>query len=78
MDVFLALSPHLTDEAKLDRMIPYIVDLLHDESALVRASALRTLMQVVSLYPFFDGDQFNTQIAHIGDSHHALECVHLS
>lgn len=48
MDVFLALACHLTDEAKLDRMVPYIVELLHDESALVRAAALRTLMQVVS------------------------------
>ncbi|KAF9450029.1 ARM repeat-containing protein [Macrolepiota fuliginosa MF-IS2] len=49
LDVFLALSCHLTDEAKLDRMVPYIVDLLHDESALVRATALRTLMQVLML-----------------------------
>ncbi|KAF5339043.1 hypothetical protein D9758_014111 [Tetrapyrgos nigripes] len=32
LDVFLALSPHLTDEAKLDRMVPYIVELLHDEA----------------------------------------------
>ncbi|KAF9045254.1 hypothetical protein BJ165DRAFT_1476337 [Panaeolus papilionaceus] len=49
MDVFLALACHLTDEAKLDRMVPYIVELLHDESALVRAAALRTLMQVLML-----------------------------
>ena len=49
LDVFLALSAHLTDEAKLDRMVPYIVDLLHDDAALVRASALRTLMQVLML-----------------------------
>lgn len=48
LDVFLALSCHLTDEAKLDRMVPYIVDLLHDEAAIVRAAGLRTLMQVVS------------------------------
>ena len=48
LDVFLALACHLTDEAKLDRMIPYIVELLHDDSALVRAAALRTLMQAVS------------------------------
>jgi len=34
--VFLALAVHLTDEAKLDRMVPYIVDLLHDEAAVVR------------------------------------------
>ncbi|TFL03877.1 hypothetical protein BDV98DRAFT_525538, partial [Pterulicium gracile] len=49
LDVFLALSPHLTDEAKLDRMVPYIVELLHDDGALVRAAALRTLIQVLML-----------------------------
>ncbi|KAK0451864.1 hypothetical protein EV421DRAFT_1773494 [Armillaria borealis] len=47
LDVFLALSPHLTDEAKLDRMIPYIVDLFHDEAAIVRMAALRTAIQVL-------------------------------
>jgi phosphoinositide-3-kinase regulatory subunit 4 len=49
--VFLALSCRLTDEAKLDRMVPYIVDLLHDDAATVRSAALRTLMQVVGLCP---------------------------
>ncbi|KAF9530534.1 hypothetical protein CPB83DRAFT_905184 [Crepidotus variabilis] len=49
LDVFLALACHLTDEAKLDRMVPYIVELLHDESALVRSAALRTLMQALTL-----------------------------
>ncbi|EAU84150.2 other/VPS15 protein kinase [Coprinopsis cinerea okayama7 len=49
LDVFLALSCHLTDEAKLDRMVPYIVELLHDDSALVRSAALRTLVQVLTL-----------------------------
>ncbi|CAA7269893.1 unnamed protein product [Cyclocybe aegerita] len=49
LDVFLALACHLTDEAKLDRMVPYIVELLHDDSASVRSSALRTLMQVLML-----------------------------
>ncbi|KAF9078567.1 hypothetical protein BDP27DRAFT_1378971 [Rhodocollybia butyracea] len=48
LDVFLALSSHLTDEAKLDRMVPYIVDLLHDESAIVRLAAIRTLVQIVN------------------------------
>lgn len=48
LDVFLALSSHLTDEAKLDRMVPYIIELLHDDAAIVRSSALRTLVQVVS------------------------------
>ncbi|EGO26710.1 hypothetical protein SERLADRAFT_355396 [Serpula lacrymans var. lacrymans S7.9] len=49
LDLFLALACHLTDEAKLDRMVPYIVDLLHDEAAIVRSAALRTLMQVLML-----------------------------
>ncbi|KAI0922943.1 hypothetical protein AcV5_009802 [Taiwanofungus camphoratus] len=49
LDVLLALSSHLTDEAKLDRMVPYVVDLLHDDAAVVRAAALRTLMQVLML-----------------------------
>lgn len=47
LDVFLALSPYLTDEAKLDRMVPYIVDLLHDDAAIVRGAALRSLIQTV-------------------------------
>ena len=48
LDTFLALVVHLTDEAKLDRMVPYIIDLLHDDAASVRVAALRTLIQVVS------------------------------
>ena len=47
LDLLLAISCHLTDEAKLDRSVPYVVDLLQDESAVVRAAALRTLVQVV-------------------------------
>ncbi|KAH0578433.1 hypothetical protein H2248_003581 [Termitomyces sp. 'cryptogamus'] len=49
LDVFLALACHLTDEAKLDRIVPYIIELLHDEAATVRSAALRTLMQVLML-----------------------------
>ncbi|TFY67174.1 hypothetical protein EVJ58_g1791 [Rhodofomes roseus] len=49
LDVLLALSPYLTDEAKLDRMVPYVVDLLHDDAAIVRAAAMRTLMQILML-----------------------------
>ncbi|CAK5279344.1 unnamed protein product [Mycena citricolor] len=49
LDVFLALAPHLTDEAKLDRMLPYIVELLHDESALVRSASVRTMIQVLMM-----------------------------
>lgn len=48
---------HLTDEAKLDRLVPYIVDLLRDDAAVVRAAALRTLLQAVSTFikNFYNG-----------------------
>ncbi|KAF7292927.1 hypothetical protein MIND_01191800 [Mycena indigotica] len=49
LDVFLALASHLTDEAKLDRMLPYIVELLHDDSATVRSAAMRTMVQVLMM-----------------------------
>ncbi|KIP05625.1 hypothetical protein PHLGIDRAFT_128766 [Phlebiopsis gigantea 11061_1 CR5-6] len=49
LDVCLALAPLLTDEAKLDRMVPYIVELLHDDASSVRAAAVRTLMQILML-----------------------------
>lgn len=48
LDLLLALSCHLTDEAKLDRLVPYVVDVLHDEAPSVRGAAIRTLVQVVS------------------------------
>ncbi|KAF9516566.1 hypothetical protein BS47DRAFT_1371689 [Hydnum rufescens UP504] len=49
LDLLLALAPFLTDESKLDRLVPYVVDLLKDDVAIVRASAIRTLTQVVML-----------------------------
>ncbi|KZV87785.1 ARM repeat-containing protein [Exidia glandulosa HHB12029] len=49
LDTLLALSSHLTDEAKLDRLVPYVIDLLHDDAAIVRAAALRTVVQVLML-----------------------------
>ncbi|KAI0080417.1 hypothetical protein K474DRAFT_1589825 [Panus rudis PR-1116 ss-1] len=49
LDVFLALAPHLTDEAKLDRMVPYIVELLNDDSPSVRSAAVRTLLQILMM-----------------------------
>lgn len=47
LDLMLFLSCYLTDEAKLDRLIPYVVDLLHDDAAVVRAAAVRAILQVV-------------------------------
>ncbi|KEP55073.1 phosphoinositide 3-kinase regulatory subunit 4 [Rhizoctonia solani 123E] len=49
LDLLLALAVHLTDEAKLDRLIPYVIDLLHDEAAVVRSASIRTLTQVLML-----------------------------
>jgi phosphoinositide-3-kinase regulatory subunit 4 len=48
LDILLALSEHLADDVKLDRLVPYVISLLSDDTALVRASALKTLTQVVS------------------------------
>jgi phosphoinositide-3-kinase regulatory subunit 4 len=47
LDILLAISQYLTDEAKLDRLIPYVVDLTQDDAASVRAAALCTILQVV-------------------------------
>ncbi|KAF9259304.1 ARM repeat-containing protein [Marasmius fiardii PR-910] len=49
LDLYLALCPHLTDEAKLDRVVPHIVELLYDEAPPVRMAAIRTLVQVLTL-----------------------------
>lgn len=51
-DILLALSERISDESKLDRVLPYLITLLNDEVAIVRASALRTLTQLVSLSVF--------------------------
>lgn len=47
-DTMLALSERISDEAKLDRVLPYLVTLLGDEVAIVRAAALRTVTQLVN------------------------------
>ncbi|CCO36045.1 phosphoinositide-3-kinase, regulatory subunit 4,p150 [Rhizoctonia solani AG-1 IB] len=49
LDLLLALAVYLTDEAKLDRLTPYVIDLLHDEAAVVRSAGIRTLTQVLML-----------------------------
>lgn len=77
LDVFLALSPHLTDEAKLDRMIPYIVDLFHDEAAIVRMAALRTAIQVVSLILVSNKNTVKPLSADGRYYHHSVQRCHL-
>ncbi|KAI8391462.1 uncharacterized protein BYT42DRAFT_602293 [Radiomyces spectabilis] len=49
LDILLALSEHLPDDVKLDRLLPYLMTLLTDESSLVRASAIKTLTQVLCM-----------------------------
>lgn len=46
-ELLLTLSERLTDQAKLDRVLPYIVTLVSDPSELVRVAALRSLTQLV-------------------------------
>ncbi|KAI8066486.1 hypothetical protein BC940DRAFT_368091 [Gongronella butleri] len=49
LDLLLALAEHLTDDVKLDRLIPYVMALLTDESALVRSNAIKVLTQVLCM-----------------------------
>lgn len=48
LDVLLGLNRYLSDETKLDRLVPYLVALLQDDVASVRTAALKTLTQTVS------------------------------
>ena len=48
-DLMLAFAERVTDEAKLDRILPYVVALLNDRADGVKIAALRTMTQVLSL-----------------------------
>ncbi|KAH7327960.1 hypothetical protein B0I35DRAFT_366464 [Stachybotrys elegans] len=49
-DILLAFSERLTDEAKLDRVLPYLMTLLRkEESDVVIMSAIRTITQLLQL-----------------------------
>jgi phosphoinositide-3-kinase regulatory subunit 4 len=49
LELLMAFSERLTDEAKLDRVIPYVAQLLADRSEQVRIAALRTLTQILAM-----------------------------
>jgi phosphoinositide-3-kinase regulatory subunit 4 len=49
LELLMAFSERLTDEAKLDRVIPYVTQLLTDKSEQVKIAALRTLTQILSM-----------------------------
>ncbi|KAJ2905389.1 hypothetical protein MKZ38_005487 [Zalerion maritima] len=48
-DILLAFSEKLTDEAKLDRVLPYLVCLLNDKVDTVVVAAIRTITQLLKL-----------------------------
>ncbi|KAI5198419.1 ARM repeat-containing protein [Aureobasidium subglaciale] len=48
-ELLLALGERLTDEAKLDRVLPFAIALLEDESENVRMAALRTITQLLTI-----------------------------
>lgn len=48
-DLMLAFAERITDEAKLDRVLPYLTVLLNDKSEIVKAAAVRTISQLLAL-----------------------------
>jgi len=48
-DLMLAFAERITDEAKLDRVLPYVVMLLNDRADMVKVAAIRTMTQLLSL-----------------------------
>lgn len=77
LDLFLALSPYLTDETKLDRVLPYMVGLTSNDSASVRAAALRALTECVSTTIHLGAVDW-TVTSHLCPTHAELLSVALS
>ncbi|KAK7749024.1 Serine/threonine-protein kinase [Cytospora paraplurivora] len=48
-DVLLAFAERLTDEAKLDRVLPYLIALLNDKADIVVITTIRTITQLLAL-----------------------------
>ncbi|ORY02044.1 phosphoinositide 3-kinase regulatory subunit 4 [Clohesyomyces aquaticus] len=48
-ELLLAFSERLTDEAKLDRVVPYIIVHLADKSEQVKIAAIRTVTQILAM-----------------------------
>ena len=48
-DILLAFAERLSDEAKLDRVLPYVMILLNDGADSVRVAAIRTLAQLLEM-----------------------------
>lgn len=48
-DILLAFAERLSDEAKLDRVLPYIMVLLNDRTDAVKVAAIRTLTHLLEM-----------------------------
>ncbi|KAF6226618.1 hypothetical protein HO173_012448 [Letharia columbiana] len=48
-DLILAFAERITDEAKLDRVLPYLVAMLNDRADIVKVAAIRTMAQLLSM-----------------------------
>lgn len=48
-DILLALAERVSDEAKLDRILPYVMILLNDRTDAVKIAAVRTLAQLLEM-----------------------------
>lgn len=48
-DILLAFAERLTDEAKLDRVLPYLITMLSDKADIVVIAAIRTITQLLGL-----------------------------
>ena len=49
LELMLAFAERITDEAKLDRVLPLVVALLNDRSDTVKIAAIRTMTQLLAL-----------------------------
>lgn len=49
LELMLAFAERITDEAKLDRVLPSVVALLNDRSDMVKIAAVRTMTQLLAL-----------------------------
>lgn len=47
-ELLLAFGERVTDESKLDRILPYLMSLLSDKADIVKVTAIRTIAQLVS------------------------------
>ncbi len=48
-DLLLAFAERITDDAKIDRILPFVMSLVNDRTDIVKAAAIRTVTQLVSI-----------------------------